>query len=418
MRILVVSNLYPPGFQGGYELGCAHMVAALGEAGHDVRVVTSALSEAGAADPPEVARVLRMGPIFDVASMAALTGAARHEVELRARGVDPENVRALEAEVASFEPDVAYLWNLLGVGGLGVLELLERRSLPWVWHLMDAVPRLLCGRGERTEPALAAAFGGAVQGRYLACSAHVLGEIRAGGVELGDAVELLPNWVAGPLPPARRDFYAGGELRLISAVGVLGEHKGTDVLIEAVALLRAAGHEDFTLDLYGREADARFRALIAARGLEDVVRLRGLLPQPELIARLADYDVFAFPTAWREPFAFAPLEAAAAGCVPLISDDSGNAEWMVGGVHCLKARRAPAPFAEAIAAILRGDRDLAVIGRRAQAIVRDQFHLPALVPRVERALAAAAAERGAASADASAADRIAKLAQGLEHALA
>ena len=41
MKILIVSNLYPPHHQGGYELRCAQVTAYLQRQGHDVRVVTS-----------------------------------------------------------------------------------------------------------------------------------------------------------------------------------------------------------------------------------------------------------------------------------------------------------------------------------------------------------------------------------------
>ena len=42
MRILVLSNLYPPDFIGGYELGCRRVVDALLARGHEVRVLTTA----------------------------------------------------------------------------------------------------------------------------------------------------------------------------------------------------------------------------------------------------------------------------------------------------------------------------------------------------------------------------------------
>jgi glycosyltransferase involved in cell wall biosynthesis len=41
MRILVVSNLYPPYYLGGYEIRCALVAEGLRQAGHNVRVLTS-----------------------------------------------------------------------------------------------------------------------------------------------------------------------------------------------------------------------------------------------------------------------------------------------------------------------------------------------------------------------------------------
>ena len=41
MRVLIVSNLYPPHYCGGYEVRCAQVAEALVRAGHQVEVLTS-----------------------------------------------------------------------------------------------------------------------------------------------------------------------------------------------------------------------------------------------------------------------------------------------------------------------------------------------------------------------------------------
>ena len=41
MKVLAISNLYPPDLMGGYELGCRQMVEALCRRGHEVRVLTT-----------------------------------------------------------------------------------------------------------------------------------------------------------------------------------------------------------------------------------------------------------------------------------------------------------------------------------------------------------------------------------------
>jgi glycosyltransferase involved in cell wall biosynthesis len=120
------------------------------------------------------------------------------------------------------------------------------------------------------------------------------------------------------------------------------------------------------------------------------VTLKGMLPQAELAQRLGQYDIFAFPTWRREPFGCAPLEAAIAGCVPVLAETCGISEWLVHGVHCLKTQRTPQGFARVFADILSGVIDLEPLGRRAAAVVRRDFHLNAVLPRIERALATAA----------------------------
>jgi glycogen(starch) synthase len=41
MKILVLTNLYPPHYVGGYELRCAAITEALRQHGHEVNVLTS-----------------------------------------------------------------------------------------------------------------------------------------------------------------------------------------------------------------------------------------------------------------------------------------------------------------------------------------------------------------------------------------
>ena len=125
------------------------------------------------------------------------------------------------------------------------------------------------------------------------------------------------------------------------------------------------------------------------------VRFRGARPQAELALQYAEHDVFAFPTWAREPFAFAPLEASLRGCVPLMSQLGGNAEWAVHGVHCLKAGRSPGAFAEALLAVMDGSVDLEPLARRAAATVGRDFHLDRILPRIEGALARGANSRRA-----------------------
>ena len=42
MRILTVTNIYPPDFIGGYELLCSQVVDVLRAGGHQIQVLTSA----------------------------------------------------------------------------------------------------------------------------------------------------------------------------------------------------------------------------------------------------------------------------------------------------------------------------------------------------------------------------------------
>ena len=418
MRVLVLSNLYPPDVLGGYELGCRQVVDALRARGHEVRVLTSA-PRLPVPPAPDVYRALRLIDIWSHYLFARSAPVTSHLAQWESHRINAHNVHVLLEQLAEFRPDVVYLWMIAGVGGLGLLGCLHHLRVPWVWHLMDDVPLLLCTARGRVVPALAGAFNRQLRGTYLACSEQLVDEVERGGIALRDRVEVVPNWVAGPLPPPRGEYLPDGRLRIVSAAGLIERQvdKGIDLLIEAAALLRERGYASFEVDVYGRVTDPSFPTLVRRRGLDAHVRFLGARPQAELTALYAGYDVFAFPTRPREPFGFAPLEAAAAGCVPVLSATCGIAEWLVHGVHALKAPRRPEAFARIFAAILDRRVDPAALGRRVAAVVRRDFHLDAVLPRIERALESAARRDRAGAGTADEAYRMAVLAERLAKVL-
>jgi glycosyltransferase involved in cell wall biosynthesis len=392
MRVLVLSNLYPPDFLGGYELACGQAVAGLRDRGHDVLVLTGNPRQP-VPDEPGVLRRLKMVDVYD-----AYYNQFSHPAHVRMRefegyAVQAANVRAVAQAIAEFEPDVAYVHNVVALGGLGVLAAVQQMNVPWVMHLGDCVPKLLCGLGRAVRPEMGAAFARAIRGRFLCVSQTLLNEIAGAGIDLAGKTRLLPYWIATSGSPDRRRFFQPGETLRVVTSGALGEHKGTDLLIRAVARLRDRGCANLTVDCYGPGPEAEFRGLALRLGVADRVRFCGVRPQSELHAKYPGYDLFAFPTLPREPFGIAPMEAAAHGCVPLVSERCGYGEWFAHGVHCLKAERSAEGFADAIHGVLAGRVDLPTLARRSMAVTLRDFHLRAVLPTIEEELERAARSR-------------------------
>lgn len=394
MRILVLSNLYPPDFIGGYELCCRQVVDALLARGHDVQVLTS--SPRTPCPPADhVLRQFELSNCYDAHDVLNSLPLTRKVLESKAVWVNAHNVHVLLDSLARFEPDVVYLWNLLGLGGLGLIGCLQHLDVPWVWYLGDCVPSMLCRRGEEVLPVLAEQFSRRVKGIYMPVSQRVADEIESAGVRLNGQVELLPNWVLGEQPPQRtRYFQPGDTLRIVSA-GQMGRHKGIDLLVEAAALLRQRGHENFSIDLFGKVSESSLAELPRTLGVDTHVTFRGVCPQEELVGRYErhEYDVFAFPTWEREPFGCAPLEAATHGCVIVMTQSCGISEWLVHDVHCLKTARTAEHLADVFGRILQGAIDLAPLARRASAVIWRDFHLDTILPHIERALMRAARQK-------------------------
>jgi glycosyltransferase involved in cell wall biosynthesis len=417
VKILAISNLYPPDIQGGYELGCSQLVDALRVRGHDV-MVAAAVPRTPVAASAGVHRVFQLVDEWNVHAM----GKTPLVVSINAaasRLVNAHNIHALTQELDRFGPDVVLISNILGLGGLGLVACLQFLGVPWVWHVGDCIPSMLCSRWEifdRAVPTFASEFTNRLQGSFIVVSQQLRDQIESTGVWLNGDVTVIPYWITGVRPPSRVHSRTAGGLRIMSA-GQVTRGKGIDVLIEAVGQLRDAGFPHVTLDIYGAVDDPYFGSLIGKLKLEGQVQLCGARPHGELLELYAGYHVFAFPTREREPFGLVPLEAAARGCVPIITRRCGVAEWLVHGVHCLKAARTAEAFAGILRAILEGRIELEPMARRAEAAAWRDFHLDAILPRIEHKLAAAARQERKAAGTAADAYRMARLAEHLTQVL-
>lgn len=419
MKILVLSNFYPPEVLGGYELACAQAVDALRRLGHDVLVLTTAAREF-AESKDHVQRCLALTDIWNQHAMARRPGVIQREMDVQSRLVNAFNVQVLADAVAGFKPDVAYVHNLTGLGGLGLMAALGHLGVPWAWQLGDSVPSYCCSIWGKVIPELASRFGEQVRGTFIAVSSRLVEEIEGLGVPLNGRVEILPYWIDGEPAPVHRSRVRNGPLKVVSA-GRLTPYKGIDLLIEAVGIVRRGGWS-VELDLIGTVADVdenHYPSLVQHHGVEDRVRFLGSLEHAELISRYREYEAFAFPTWEREPFGIGPIEAAAhGGCLPILSRSCGLAEWLVHGVHCLKVEPTAGDLARVFLDLLERRVDGRPIAERARASTWRDFHIKTIAPRIASLLADAIEESPASpGGSASEAVRLARLAEGLARSL-
>jgi glycosyltransferase involved in cell wall biosynthesis len=168
----------------------------------------------------------------------------------------------------------------------------------------------------------------------------------------------LAGWhfVPNPLrlqPEERSNHRATADLRLL-AVGRVGEQKGSDVLIDAVAALREAG-VSATVRFAGRELrrteERALRQRVRARGLDESVEFAGVLSPDRLRDEYRHADVFCLPSlqeglpmALLEAMAFdLPVVVTPVGAIPMLVEDGrtgllvepGNAERLARAIELL-----------------------------------------------------------------------------------
>jgi glycosyltransferase involved in cell wall biosynthesis len=390
MRILVISNLYPPDFIGGYELFCKQAVDGLRKCGHEVRVCTTSPQWVTAWDDNQgIERRLTLAypwePHYQHDTHSSV-------LTFQSKISCFHNTWQVMESLRQFRPDVVYLHGLLGLGALAILDLFAHLGVPWVWHLEDSFPSRIfeVERAELLSLSLVGSSKDFSFGTHIACSRRLVEEIANKGCRLGESVYIIPNWVCPSEGLSERSFWKAGLLKAVNA-GQIMQHKGIDRIIEAAGLLLREGFRDFSVDLYGHGEIERFSGMAEMAGVASFVNFQGPLSQEELRIRLRDYDVFLFPTWAREPFGLAPVEAAAEGVLPIITAGTGCSEWLLDRQHSLHIAESSTSLARSMIDILTGKVDLEALARNAMSFVRSDLHPDRIVPMVEEILQRACA---------------------------
>ena len=131
MKILLITNLYPPNSIGGYERLCATIAGALAARGHTVRVLTSGHGGGRpGVEPVPVERALRLLVSSKSVYEPFEGGRADREEITEANG------RAARTSVESFRPDVLLAGNLMFLDR-GFLQALFQLGVPLEYLLTD-----------------------------------------------------------------------------------------------------------------------------------------------------------------------------------------------------------------------------------------------------------------------------------------
>lgn len=352
MRILVLSNLYPPHYVGGYELRCQQVTEALRQRGHEVLVLTSDYGvnhQEPAAESGEVIRTLRLHGFF-----------GRPWLGLnQLRILETHNNRELRRAIDSFRPELVHVWNLGGISK-SLLHTLERLNLPTVFDVSDhwiarsqkadvwldwwnrkqgpVVARAmrfffesvgLRRRWDRQAPAMP--LGSRGFRRLYFCSAALRRLTQEAGFEVGHGAVIhcgvnTRRFCGEPVSAFR-------PLRRLLYVGRLAEDKGTMTALRALATVK-----DFfsgELRIYGK-GDAEYTHKLHSFASEHQLPVTfHHATQEEMPKIYQQHDALIFTSEWEEPFALTPLEAMASGLPVIGTTTGGSAELFRHGENSL-----------------------------------------------------------------------------------
>lgn len=389
MRILVISNLYPPFVLGGYEILCAQVCDELCRLGHEVHVLTSdhglASGASETADGAEISRDLRLYLPFDRPG----------ELQRRQRAsTSRANYAVTAAHLAQVRPDIVFVWSLLRLT-VGPARAAQDSGIPVAYTFND----------ENISSYRAAGIGPSP--RRIAASAldrFVMPDATLRGLSFRHSTcisrRLKENLLALNLPVERAEvIYQGipierfplksepGQLhdpvRVLYA-GQLHAYKGVHTLISAAHRAVAAGAR-LTVNLVGDgPADYRERLhLLAGQGPAEI-RFAGKAAHDRMPETYRDHDLLVFPSIWPEPFGLTHLEAMASGLPVISTAGGGQGEFLLDNDNALVfPEDDEVALAERLVR-LAGDPDLARrLAHRGRETVAEQFTLQGYVRRLE-----------------------------------
>lgn len=346
MRILVLTDLYPPYFLGGYELKCKLHVEELQKRGHQVFILASRWKIEEPSTEGNVYRLLHyssVGPELDEENPHDRLRLHRRYEQFRRAWVSRKNYAITRKMVADLNPDVAYIWSMARVSASPVLAVHDQQ-VPAVFRIDDYwladLRSALCLQSSPLKRRYRVAIEGLSDFGCLDTSPMLIVShfVRQKYVERGFAADkavVVPEGV--PLNMVLDRFDAPntvaqrGEIRLVH-VGRIVPDKGAHVAIEALAhLVGEMDLENSHLDIIGTGPEkymGQLHEMTVRLGLEHRVHFVGFLQHREVLERFARYDAALIPSLWPEPLAGTIAEAMARG-LPVIATNCGGSPEII-----------------------------------------------------------------------------------------
>jgi glycosyltransferase involved in cell wall biosynthesis len=351
VRILVLSNFFPPLHLGGYEELAADVAAGLRERGHRVDVLTSNLRAGAVPTDPSIHRVLHLEVDLrpGLGTLCFFAGRQRRAAIDAAR---------LDETIAATRPDVLLVFGMWNLPRTMLAAAEGRHRPPLVYYVADYWPTLpdayalhwhapaqrwwtrlpkqtlagLIRRVHRPPPPPVLAFAHAV------CVSHaVRARLIGAGLPFTDA-GVIHNGIdlrGFPFRPPRREM--DGRPTAVGYLGRMAPEKGVDTVVAAMAELERRGQAAH-LTLAGRaerHSAAALQRQIKRLRLSERVTLLEFVPRDQVPALLAELDVLVVPSVWPEPLARIIQEGMATGAVVVATPVGGTVEIVEDGVNGL-----------------------------------------------------------------------------------
>jgi glycosyltransferase involved in cell wall biosynthesis len=402
MRILIITNYYPPAEIGGWEQLTYDVVDELVLRGHKIHVITSDHSIDRIAEPePNVSRVLNLeSPDHVNYHLQYLFSHRRQE-----RG----NINNLFGIVGRFDPDIIYIngmWNLPHSLAQAAEQIIPGRVVYYMasyWPTeMDAHTAYWSSPAENgirrfSKSTLGQFFRqyiisgrprNQLDFRLVLCVSNYIQNYMIEEAKVPrEQTRVVHNGIDMDFFKLKPESTEYGRMRLLYA-GRLSPDKGVHTILESLAIINRDGPAiNIDCSIYGSGAPEYHSKLVkyaADNELEEWVHFRGVVPREEMPDVFADHDVLLFPSIWAEPLARIIQEAMACGLVVIGTNTGGTDEILLDGItgFTFEAENAHM-LAEKIIQVLENEDLREKIAQEARRKVDKEFSLSRMVDDIE-----------------------------------
>lgn len=314
MRLLLLTNLYPPQNLGGFGLCLERLSRGLEALGYEVLVVCSDASYLGPIGlNPKICRILELLGSYD----GGISRLKDWEEEKRR---NKENQKNLKRIIKRYEPSACLIGNL-DLLGIELMDIVLESNIPTIQHVGFMSAPIPLGSSQLKHPAYRMAFAS--------------NEVKIFLHKQGFNVEGYP--VA--YPPLNNDMAprpsdSNSKQLKVCYSGLLMQSKGVHILLEAMARLNQAGIY-IKLSVAGKAFSQIYENELIDYtekvGISNQITWNGFLEGDQLQNFYQTQDVLVFPSLHPESFGMVVAEAMATGVVPISSGVGGAIEVVTHG---------------------------------------------------------------------------------------
>lgn len=333
LKIMILTDRYPPDHTGGYHIACQRVVEFLKAHDHTVHVVTS---KHEICRPAQVHGVYRLFHRLPPEGYPTFTPNYLFKQIMRMRCLHENRLIALEL-AEHLSPDVIFVWQSDGMG-IGVPQALQTAGWKVVHRVDDCALAALCQRlrfdrnylWRISRHVLYGVQLKHLQFPYVLVVSHFLKKRYLKAGLAADDVSVIYNGVpkANLVSNIKLRINTSSKIRLLFA-GRVCHAKGVHIAIQALAKLNRRGVQRFYLNIAGPVDDAyskELRKLISSLNLTEFVSFLGMVAHEKMNELYDSNDALLFPSSIDEGFGLVIIEAMARGLPTIVTNHGGPKE--------------------------------------------------------------------------------------------